>query len=201
LSLLSLALEESSTVSQSPQYGNPSLARQLYIHSLTYLLRALPADLTAEEIISLQASLPSEVIPEPKPAADTDQPRQHSQSNHPPSFLHKTLASTIIQLFILFQFVLPYLKYILASAYQYERSHKLSEKFLTRSITTVDSLGKHSLALTAAIYGIGDGRVGQALTDIATWVVDGITGGIHDGLGEGLAILGGRRGPEAKETK
>jgi hypothetical protein len=201
LSLLSLAVEESSTVTRNPQYGNPSLARQLYIHSLTYLLRALPPDLTVEEVVSLQASLPPELIPAPKSAAETDQSRQYSQSNHSPSFLHKTLASTIIQLFILFQFVLPYLKYVLASAYQYERSHKLSEKFLTRSITTVDTVGKHSLALTAAVYGIGDGKVGQVLTDIATWVVEGITGGIHDGLGEGLAIVGGKRGAEAKETK
>ncbi|PQE20113.1 glutathione-dependent formaldehyde-activating enzyme protein [Rutstroemia sp. NJR-2017a BBW] len=201
LSLLSLAVEESSTVTRNPQYGNPSLARQLYIHSLTYLLRALPPDLTAEEVISLQASLPTELIPVSKSTADTDQPRQYSQSNHPPSFLHKTLASIIIQLFILFQFVLPYLKYILASAYQYERSHKLSEKLLTRSITTLDTVGKHSLALTAAVYGIGDGKFGQVLTDIAAWVVDGITGGIHDGLGEGLAIVGGKRGAEVKETK
>lgn len=164
-------------------------------------MRALPADLTAEEVISLQASLPLEVIPVPKTPAATDQPRQISQSDHPPSFLHKTLASSIIQLFILFQFVLPYLKYMLATAYQYERNHKLSEKFLTRSITTVDSLGKHSLALTAAVYGIGEGRVGQTLTDIVTWAVEGVTGGIHDGIGEGLAIVSGRRGAETKEDR
>lgn len=43
------------------------------------------------------------------------------------------------------------------------------------------------------VLGMGDGKVGQAIGDIMTWVVEGVTGGIHEGVGEGMAIMGGRR--------
>jgi hypothetical protein len=114
-------------------------------------------------------------------------------SGNQPSLLHRMLASTIVQMFILFQFVLPYLKYLLSAAYQYEREHKISEKVLTQSIETVDTIGKRSLSITGAIYGMGDGKVGQIITDVATWFVEGITGGIHEGVGEGMVIMGARR--------
>lgn len=53
------------------------------------------------------------------------------QTQEPPSILHRTLAITIIQLFILFQLVLPYVKFFLQAAYKYEREHKISVKLLT----------------------------------------------------------------------
>ena len=44
-----------------------------------------------------------------------------------------------------------------------------------------------------AIYGMRDGKVGQIITDAATWFVEGVTGGIHEGVGEGMVIMGARR--------
>jgi len=193
LSLLSLSFDESSTISQDPRFGNATFARQLYIHSLTYLLRALPSDLSTEEQLSVRNALPAGLVEPPQPERNTALPASSSYSQNPPSLLHRTLASTIVQMFILFQFILPYLKYLLTSAYQYEREHKICEKVLSQSIDTVDVLGKQSLSVTSAIYGMGDGKVGQAIMDAATWFVEGVTGGIHDGLGEGMVIMGAKR--------
>jgi len=95
-------------------------------------------------------------------------------------------------MFILFQFLLPYLKYLLSAAYQYEREHKIAERVLSQSIETVDTLGKRSLSITGAIYGMGDGKVGQVITDMAGWFVEGVAGGIHEGVGEGMVIMGAR---------
>lgn len=64
---------------------------------------------------------------------------------------------------------------------------------LSQGIETVDSIGKQGLELTGAIYGMGDGKVGQMITETAAWVVEGVTGGIHEGIGEGMAIMGARR--------
>jgi hypothetical protein len=195
LNLLSLAVEESSTISQDPRYGSASLARQLYLHALTYLLRALPSDLTTEEQISVRSALPVGVV-EPLRLEVPDScpsPNHSIESDNQPSLLHRALASTIVQFFILFQFALPYLKYLLSAAYQYEREHKISEKVLSQSIETVGTLGKRSLSITGAIYGMGDGRVGQLIADVAGWFVEGVTGGIHEGVGEGLVIVGARR--------
>lgn len=194
LNLLSLAVEESSTISRDDGFGNATFARQLYIHALTYLLRALPTDLTTEEQLSVRSALPSGIVEplrlEMNPGyTSSSQPQDSNQ----PSLLHRTLASTIIQLFIFFQFILPYLKYLLRSAYQYDREHKISEKVLSQSIETVDIIGKRSLTLTGAIYEMGDGKLGQAITETAAWFVEGVTGGIHEGVGEGMVIMGARR--------
>ena len=188
--MLGLAIEESAMMSQDPSSGNASFSRQLYIHALTYLLRGLPSDLAPDEQMSIRGALPKGVVEPLQINSINDYTRTSTTSpRQPPSLLHKTLASTIVQIFILLQFILPYVKYLLATAYQYERTHRISEKFLHHSLDTVDSVGKHSLTLTGAIYGMVDGKVGQALTETATWLVEGITGGIHEGVGEGLNII------------
>ncbi|KAG0649211.1 hypothetical protein D0Z07_4532, partial [Hyphodiscus hymeniophilus] len=195
LNLLSLTVEESTTMSQDPRFGNPDFARQLYLHALTYLIRGLPSDLTTEEQFSVRSALPIGVVDPLQLKMDTgiESSKAPRESDAEPSLLHRTLASTIVQLFILFQFLLPYLKYLLSAAYQYEREHKISEKVLSQSIETVDTIGKRSLSITGAIYGMGDGKVGQIITHAASWIVEGVTGGIHEGVGEGMVIMGARR--------
>jgi len=37
---------------------------------------------------------------------------------------------------------------------------------------------------------MGDGKVGQMITQTAAWFVEGITGGTHEGVGEGMVIIG-----------
>jgi hypothetical protein len=190
INLLSLAAEESSTISQDPRF-----VRQLYLHAVTYLLRALPTDLTTEEQLSVRSALPPGIV---EPLRLETHPAYTSKSNfsgssNPPSVLHRALASTIVQLFILFQFLLPYLKYLLRAAYQYDRTHKISERVLSGSIETVDTLGKTGLGISAAVLGMGDGKVGQMMADLASWIVEGVTGGIHEGVGEGMAIIGATR--------
>lgn len=189
LSLLSLAVDESSTISRDPTFGNASFARQVYIHSLTYLLRALPTDLSIEEQLSIRGALPDGVV-EPLNLPTYTSHTSTTRGGQEPSLLHRTLASTIIQLFIFVQFLLPYLKYLLSAAYAYDREHKISEKVLAQGVETVDALGKTGLSLSGAIYGMGDGKVGQMITETAAWFVEGVTGGIHEGVGEGMVILG-----------
>ncbi|EPE30937.1 hypothetical protein GLAREA_03904 [Glarea lozoyensis ATCC 20868] len=203
LSLLGLAVEECCTISRDGEFGNSDLARQLYMHALTYLLRALPSDLNEEERSSLRSSLPHRVV-EPLEMNTSTHFTDRSQSNvnipSQPSFIHRTLASTIIQIFLFFQLILPYVKNFLQAAYRYDREHKVSEKVLTHSISTIDEFGKQTLAFTTAIYGIGDGKLGRIITETAVWVVEGITGGIHEGVGEGIAIVGARRSAGVKDS-
>ena len=94
-----------------------------------------------------------------------------------------------MQIFILLQYVLPYVKYLLSMAYQYEREHKISEKFVSQGIETVDMVGKGA----TAVFDMGDGKVGKVVGNFIGWFVEGVTGGIHEGIGEGMAIMGARR--------
>jgi len=200
ISLLSLAVDESSSIAHDPNFGNASFARQLYLHALTYLIRALPTDLTTEEQLSIRSSLPQGIV-EPLHLEANGSTQPSSASDSQPSLLHRVLASTIVQFFIFLQFILPYIKYLLSAAYQYDREHKISEKVLSQGIETIDTLGKTGLSWTGAIYGMGDGKVGQIITETAAWFVEGVTGGIHEGVGEGMVIMGAPRrsfGPERR---
>jgi hypothetical protein len=147
--------------------------------------------MSTEEQLSIRGALPPGVV-EPLRLDVNSRFNTHiiSPPSDQPSILHRTLASTIVQLFILFQFVLPYLKYLLSAAYQYDREHKISEKLFSQGIETVDSLGKTGINFTTAIYGMGDGKVGQMITQTAAWFLEGVTGGIHEGIGEGMVIIG-----------
>jgi hypothetical protein len=147
--------------------------------------------MSTEEQLSIRGALPPGVV---DPLHFNVNPGYNAHIGSPPSdqpsLLHRTLASTIVQLFILFQFILPYLKYLLSAAYQYDREHKVSEKLFSQGIETVDILGKTGMSFTNAIYGMGDGKVGQMITQTAAWFLEGIAGGIHEGVGEGMVIIG-----------
>lgn len=36
---------------------------------------------------------------------------------------------------------------------------------------------------------MGDGKVGKVVSDLAVWTLEGVTGGIHDGIGQGLLLI------------
>ncbi|KAH6699839.1 hypothetical protein BKA61DRAFT_661754 [Leptodontidium sp. MPI-SDFR-AT-0119] len=134
LNLLNLPVE--SSITRDANFGNASFVRQRYLHALIYLLQALPSDLTTEEQLSVRSVLPQGVVEPLRLEFNNRQsvqfgPTNTSRIDQPPSLLHRTLAYAIVQLFILFQFVLPYLKVTLRAAYHYERMHKISEKVLS----------------------------------------------------------------------
>jgi hypothetical protein len=107
-----------------------------------------------------------------------------------PSFLHRTLAALVVRMFIIFQILLPYIKVFFAAAYRYERQHRISERVFISSIDTIEGVMKSGVQFGNAVCQINNGKVGQAINDATVWWVKGVTGGIHQGVGEGLVILG-----------
>ncbi|RKF57089.1 hypothetical protein OnM2_076053 [Erysiphe neolycopersici] len=168
--LLKLALSESASQSLT----NAPFARHLYIHSLTYLLRALPPDLTKDERLSVQAALPRGIIDE----QDLCQPKLRAEIR-PTSFLHRTLASSIVQLFILFQLILPYIRTFLSMAWQYQNQHQIIARMTSSSV----ELG---IEIVEAMKGLGETKLGDVLITTAQWLTEGIIGGIGEGLIEAL---------------
>lgn len=185
-------------ISEDGQMGNASFARQLYLHSVTYLLRALPADLTTEEQLSIRSALPQTVtaplhVQVNPPCSGQDAFQGGFRPNHPPSLLHRTVASMILNLFILIHFLLPYLKAFLAQAYAYERKHRISERILSQSREMTDSWGKRSASVAEVVSGMAEGRVGKVLGETGAWIVDEIVGGVNEGIGGGVAVFGPAR--------
>lgn len=172
-----------------------------------YLLRALPTDLSTAEILSLRTSLPPTIVDSIEASAVQKEIALYDDANPddtvastpspPPSIVHRVVAAATLQFFILVQFLLPYLRYFIASAYRYERDNRITERLFAKSIDTVDEVGRRTVRLADRVFAMNDGKVGQAINDITLWWVTGITGGIHQGLSEGVVVLrddGGKGG-------
>ncbi|KAK8243168.1 hypothetical protein IWZ00DRAFT_357768 [Phyllosticta capitalensis] len=208
LSLLTTALQEQSTLG-ALDHSTPSFSRQLYLHALTYLLKGLPSDLSADEKLSIETALPPDTIKVVHVDAangqlvcsDSQRTAVHARNPPPePSWLHRMLAASIVQLFLFLHLLLPYVKLFLSQAYQYEREHRISERLFASSIQTVDELGRRSIRVTNAICQMNDGKVGQALNDLTLWWLRAVTGGIHEGVSEGFLILGAREDVRVSKT-
>ncbi|KAJ5788933.1 uncharacterized protein N7518_005944 [Penicillium psychrosexuale] len=177
---------------QQPQ-ADGRLARSLYFNALIYLLDALPSDLTNEETSMLQHHIPEPVKVE---LTTYSQPSGYMEgANHticppPRSYLHKFLASMILQLFILLRFLLPYAKVLLRQIYEYDRTHRITRRIMTITLEAADGLGKGGVNIGAAVSKFNEGRIGAALTNFAVWWMEGVAGGIYEGVGEGMIHLG-----------
>jgi hypothetical protein len=156
--------------------------------------------MTPEEKISIWSAVPADVLDlsqvntsskEVVRAAERRLAEQNGEES--PSFLHRALATFIVEMFVLFQFLLPYINIFAAAAYKYERQNRISERVFASSMNTMDGIMKSTVRLGNSVCQMNDGKVGQALNDLICWWVRSVTGGIHQGVGEGLAVLGVER--------
>ena len=190
------AHQESYLLAQNGADGSATLTRQLYMHGLTYLLRALPNDLTPEERMSLQAAIPTHLL-EPPASPPSDTLVRLSQSPgvarretlQDTSLLHRLTAMVVFQAFVFLQFLLPYVKLLIGHAYRFEREHKITHRIVNTGLITVDEIGRRGLKLSHTVCQMGDGKVGQAINDLTFWWIRGLTGGIQEGISDGVVMF------------
>ncbi len=151
-------------------------SRRLYVNSITYLLQGLPPDLSEQEIFYLQSALPKSLNRSHCSEAASCQRRA-------PSMLHRAIASFVVSFCLLIRLTLPYIKYLLALAYSYERKHHLTENPLAASQSAADSLGRKSKNVAETAM---DNKM---VVDTMTYCVEGICGGLNEGLGEGVKAI------------
>ncbi|KAF2674512.1 hypothetical protein BT63DRAFT_419801 [Microthyrium microscopicum] len=197
ISLYNLARQEGQSLAE-PSGGIPSLTRQLYLHGTTYGLRGLPKQLSNEEIMSIWSSLPPAVRDIAAITTQSDSKASLSSRrsslryadaldhDRPPSVLHRVVAFFILQLFMLLQFLAPYMRLLAIYLASYERQNRVSERVLGQTMRAADGLVKFG----NRVCDMNDGRVGQALGDAMVWWIRGVTGGIRQGIGSGLMALG-----------
>lgn len=138
----------------------------------------------------LQHHIPEQVTAALMTAPPRYVDREPRSCHNPRSYLHKVLASVILQVFILLRFLLPYVKLLLRQVYEYERTHRITERVLTATLDAADGLGKGSVNIGASVCRLNEGRVGAALSNLAAWWMEGVAGGIYEGVGEGMVHLG-----------
>jgi hypothetical protein len=164
---------------------------------MTYLLRGLPSDLTREEAMSLQTALPPSLVAvqnEPCNHTTASSKEESTDVQEPPpyaSLLHRITALAVVQVFVMAGFLAPYVKLYAAQAYQFEREHKITQKMVNNGIMAADVVRRRSLQFTRTICQMNNGVVGEALNGWTTWWVRGLTGGLQQGIVEGVSMMGG----------
>jgi hypothetical protein len=108
------------------------------------------------------------------------------QIEQPPSIIHRIVAAIVLQIFILAQLLAPYMSYFLAVTYRFERRHHISERMLKSGIRTMDQAVK----IGDTVCRMNDGKVGNALQDFIIWWMNGVAGGVQEGVEKGLAVFG-----------
>lgn len=173
--MLQIALSEP----QGRLSTDSTFQRQVYVDSLGYLLRGLPADLSRAELATIRNALPVDATT--KGVIDT--PQEHPPRKPDPSLLHRGLASMVVFVCIAIRLLAPYIKYFLNTVWRYERSHRVSEQLLAAGISTADTLGKKSIEL--ATIALGHRMVINGLE----YCVEGVRGGLTEGFGEGIKFI------------
>lgn len=195
-SLLSLSSQEASTICRSPH-----LVRRQYIDGVACVLRGLPLDLTTEEELCLREALPTSLIPPDaaddqvmlRPGSGGDLQTTPTSAAHQ-STLHRCVAAATLYIFLAISFLTPYIQLLLRQAYQFDRRHKISDRVLAQSVIAADAMGRQTIMIAQHVCSLNEGMVGEAMKGMGVYCVQGFSGGVYDGLGEGMQAIGLRNG-------
>jgi hypothetical protein len=172
------------TASATP--ADRAFERKVLLDGVTYLLRGLPQDLTAQEIEQIQAALPPDVAAS---NGQGSQPKRLTRGASQPqdrSMLQYITQKAVFKAVLLFCLVLPYVLCFLKLLARLERRHKVSERVLTQGRDIAVSMGRQGILVIDAVGGWNDGKAGRILKESVIWTVDSIAQGVRDGVGEGL---------------
>ena len=147
----------------------------MHIDALRYMSMALPIDLTPLEIQTLRASMPRQLISQSNTSGEADVPR-------PPNLLRQSIAQAICWLFAGLLVILPIIMTLLNRLLQYERQHRLTERVIANGVQVTSNLGERGVEVHQALVRFRDGHVGGACVDLGSWAIEGIVGGVTDGL-------------------
>ncbi|OAP59283.1 hypothetical protein AYL99_06581 [Fonsecaea erecta] len=160
---------------QAEQGGDPVALRSMHIDALRYMHMALPANLTPLELQNLRASMGPQLISPAETLAEY-------RAQRPPNILRQGVAHAVCWLVAGLLLVLPVIMTLLNRLLQFERDHQVTERVLANGIDLTSALGERGVELHQAIVRFKDGRVGGACVDLGSWFVEGIVGGVNDGI-------------------
>lgn len=104
--------------------------------------------------------------------------------------MHRGMQLLVAQAVVWFCVAWPYILFLLQQMALYERRYKISEKFVGRSIELANSFARYGMSASIAVCRMGDGKVGQVLTDALSWTIQGMAGGFSDGVEDGWSRVG-----------
>ena len=171
-------LESVITEADFPEPQDQAFQRQEYVHAVAYLLHGLPRDLGQHEVAMLERDLPLAL----KHSLVTARQRSPTRTPASRSFPRRVLASGIVQFYLLFQLLLPYIQLFLKSAYEYNRTHRISERAIAASLSALDNMGHKGVELIGNLIRSSNGRGLQVFAALSLWWIREVSNGIQDGM-------------------
>lgn len=71
---------------------------------------------------------------------------------------------------------------------------------IAQGLLTADVVSKHTIVIASQVCAVNNGKIGESLRDIGLYMIQGFGGGIYDGLGEGMQVIGWRGGAELRRS-
>ena len=191
LALLNLALRSEQT-SSTP---NDPVDRRFYIDGVSYILRGLPKDLTAEETLVLRTATPQTLLPPPEQQsseiATSDTAAQPSRHAEHPTLLHTATSTLTYHLILLTTLLLPHLQNLIATLLALDAQHQLSARFYSQTKTLLNKFFFLFRELLLRIWEANDGALRIKCRDFGIWVLRDFCGGLEEGVGR-AAVVGAR---------
>ncbi|KAI0100615.1 hypothetical protein GGR51DRAFT_563949 [Nemania sp. FL0031] len=168
---------------------DPTFSRKSYIDGVTYLLMALPENLSDQETAAIREALPP-------PIADTGLSSTQNERmvgwKPPPesrTVLQRWVAGCVAILVVLAHLALSYATIVARVGAYYERKHNISQQIASKSFIFATAIGRHGVILSAKICAMKDGRVGKVVSSIASWTMESVSYGIQEGIGQGMMMV------------
>ena len=160
---------------------DPKLSRRLYLDGVAYLLQGLPTDLNAQEYLRLRETLSFEV--DPVPSGETASLDMHTIVVNERPADHKTISrkSGLRRTTATFTF---WTVRAVLQAYQIDRTYRVSERTLMKTVAMAGGLRKHTLRLINRVCAID--TLSQAFQEVLVRVIQETSSGMFEGVGEGL---------------
>ncbi|KAI0553469.1 hypothetical protein F4679DRAFT_473037 [Xylaria curta] len=175
---------------------DPAFSRKSYIDGLAYMLMALPDDLSNQEAAIIREAIPPSI-------ADTtlaDGRNDRAVGWKPPpesrTVLQRFVANLVAVFVVLVHLALSYATIVVRVGAHYERKHNISQQIASRGFVIATAVGRHSVILSAKICAMKDGRVGKAVSSLASWTAESVTYGIQEGIGQGLIMVDTKSRPK-----
>ncbi|KAI0387679.1 hypothetical protein F5Y04DRAFT_274533 [Hypomontagnella monticulosa] len=181
--------------SASQETADLAFARKSYIDGVAYMLKALPDDIDEYEASVIRQALPNSCIPIEMGGRIEAGARYPGwlPSDRAKTVLHSAVQGFVTGLVILFYFLLSFLAVAIRAGAYYERQYNISQHIVSGGFGFANAVGKRSGALSEKLYAIGEGKFGKVMSDLAAWILEGVAGGVQDGIGQGLLLIEQRR--------
>ncbi|KAK8051572.1 hypothetical protein PG993_002957 [Apiospora rasikravindrae] len=178
------------TAIASEELDDASFERRSYIDGVAYYLRACPDNLNELETDILLRSAPF-LAERPRPTRRIAIRRPTDRGK---TFLHRGVQQAVALAMVAIHAIWCAVLLLGRVGVRYERQYNLSSQLVAHGYWFANSVGKHSVHLSARLQKAGDGKVGQIFSGLVAWTMESFTGGIQDGYGDGMVMIQGQTG-------